>query len=106
MRRTDRSAVAVACAASKADSILLGRVRNGAACGSGDAVAIVGDRIVRVGDRREVLAMRGPRTRVFEAPNGAIVPGFVDAVADDLLRIVRNGITAALDEHLTETANA
>src|SRR5262245_21747439 len=23
--------------------------------------------------------MRGPRTRVFEAPNGAIVPGFVDA---------------------------
>lgn len=36
----------------------------------------------------------------------SVVPGFVDAVADDLLRIVRNGISAALDEHLTETATA
>ena len=35
----------------------------------------------------------------------SVVPGFVDAVADNLLRIVRNGIAAALDEHLTETAN-
>jgi tagaturonate reductase len=36
----------------------------------------------------------------------SVVPGFVDAVADDLLRIVRSGISAALDEHLTESANA
>jgi predicted amidohydrolase YtcJ len=79
VRRADRAASADGCAAPKADSILLGRVRNGGASGSDDAVAIVGDRIARVGVRREVLAMRGPRTRVFEAPNGAIVPGFVDA---------------------------
>lgn len=68
------------CGAPKADSILLGHVRNGGrASDSGDAVAIVGDRIARVGDRRELLEMRGPHTRIFEAPNGAIVPGFVDA---------------------------
>jgi tagaturonate reductase len=36
----------------------------------------------------------------------SVVPGFVDAVADNLLRIVRSGVTTALDEHLTETANA
>jgi predicted amidohydrolase YtcJ len=80
VRRTDRAGPTSGGAASKADSILLGRVRNaGGAYDSGDAVAIVGDRIARVGDRREVLAMRGPDTRVFEAPNGAIVCGFVDA---------------------------
>jgi tagaturonate reductase len=32
------------------------------------------------------------------------VPGFVDAVADNLLRITRTGVSAALDAHLTETA--
>jgi predicted amidohydrolase YtcJ len=64
----------------KADSILLGRVRTvGAGPGRSDAVAIVGDRIAKVGERRDVLEMRGTHTRVFEAPNGAIVPGFVDA---------------------------
>ncbi|MGH7616964.1 MAG: tagaturonate reductase [Gemmatimonadaceae bacterium] len=35
----------------------------------------------------------------------SVVPGFVDAVADHLLRITRIGIAAALDAHLTETAN-
>jgi tagaturonate reductase len=33
------------------------------------------------------------------------VNGFAHAVADHLTRIVRHGITAALDAHLTETAN-
>jgi tagaturonate reductase len=33
------------------------------------------------------------------------VPGFVDAVADHLLRIARTGIAGALDAHLSETAN-
>ena len=82
MRHADRSpsASAMVCGAPKADSILLGHVRNGGrASDSGDAVAIVGARIARVGDRRELLEMRGPHTRIFEAPNGAIVPGFVDA---------------------------
>jgi tagaturonate reductase len=35
----------------------------------------------------------------------AVVPGFVDAVAEDLLRIARTGIASALDAHLTETVN-
>jgi predicted amidohydrolase YtcJ len=65
---------------SKADSILVGRVHtSGAERGSHDAVAIVGDRIASVGCRRDVLALRGPSTRIFEPANGAIVPGFVDA---------------------------
>jgi tagaturonate reductase len=34
----------------------------------------------------------------------ADVPGFVDAVSEHLLRIVRQGVVAALDVHLTETA--
>jgi predicted amidohydrolase YtcJ len=73
-------ATAISGVSLKADSILLGRVRTvGAGPGRCDAVAIVGDRIAWVGERREVLEMRGPHTRVFEASNGAIVPGFVDA---------------------------
>jgi predicted amidohydrolase YtcJ len=64
----------------KADAILLGRVRTaGAAFDRADAVAVVGDRIARVGKRHDVLAMRGARTRILETSNGAIVPGFVDA---------------------------
>ena len=34
----------------------------------------------------------------------ADVPGFVDAVSEHLTRIVRQGVVAALDAHLTETA--
>jgi mannitol-1-phosphate/altronate dehydrogenase len=32
------------------------------------------------------------------------INGFADAVAEHLIRIVRQGITSALDAHLTETA--
>jgi tagaturonate reductase len=35
----------------------------------------------------------------------SVVPGFVEAVADHLLRIARTGIASALDAHLAETAN-
>jgi tagaturonate reductase len=35
----------------------------------------------------------------------SVVPGFVDAVADHLLRIIRTGVVAALEAHLAETAN-
>ncbi|MCO5132261.1 MAG: amidohydrolase [Xanthobacteraceae bacterium] len=45
-----------------------------------DAVAIAGDRIVAVGERREILQLKGPRTRVTET-SGAIIPGFNDAHA-------------------------
>jgi predicted amidohydrolase YtcJ len=82
VRRAGRSppATATSSASLKADSILLGRVRTvGAALERANAVAVVGDRIAKVGDRGDVLAMRGPHTRILEASNGAIVPGFVDA---------------------------
>jgi tagaturonate reductase len=42
--------------------------------------------------------------RLWRADLG-VIPGFVDAVADHLLRIARSGISAALDAHLSETAN-
>ena len=34
----------------------------------------------------------------------ADIPGFADAVTDHLIRILRQGVVAALDAHLTETA--
>ena len=49
------------------------------------------------------IAMCGD-LRLWRADLSAI-PGFVEAVADHLLRIVRGGVAAALDTHLTETAN-
>jgi predicted amidohydrolase YtcJ len=42
-------------------------------------VAIRGDRIVAVGPRDTILALRGSRTLVLDLGEGAILPGFVDA---------------------------
>ena len=44
-----------------------------------EAVAIVGERIVAVGSRPDVDAWRGPRTRILEAPDRLVLPGFNDA---------------------------
>jgi hypothetical protein len=44
-----------------------------------EAVAVAGERVVAVGKRAEVLAMRGPRTRVVELGDGALLPGFIDS---------------------------
>jgi predicted amidohydrolase YtcJ len=43
------------------------------------ALAIRGDRIMRVGTNAELLALRGPATRVIDLSGGTIVPGLQDA---------------------------
>ncbi len=43
-----------------------------------EAVAIAGDRIVAVGSRTEILALRGPATRVLDMPGRFVSPGFID----------------------------
>src|SRR5262245_36451582 len=44
-----------------------------------DAVAIVGDRIARVGSETEILALKGPSTRLVDVRGATIVPGLHDA---------------------------
>jgi hypothetical protein len=41
--------------------------------------AVAGDRFVAVGRDDDVLALRGPRTRVWDARGSTIVPGLIDA---------------------------
>ena len=43
-----------------------------------EAVAIAGNRIVLVGSRADVMALRGPGTRVIDVPAGFVSPGFID----------------------------
>ena len=44
-----------------------------------EAVALAGGRIVAVGAAAEVLALRGPGTRVIEAGGRTLLPGFVES---------------------------
>lgn len=44
-----------------------------------EAVAVAGDTILAVGDRAEVMATKGPGTRVIDAAGGSVTPGFVEA---------------------------
>jgi predicted amidohydrolase YtcJ len=44
-----------------------------------EALAIGGGRILAVGSTRDVLALRGPATRVVDAAGGTVLPGFTDA---------------------------
>ena len=44
-----------------------------------EAVATRGDRIVAVGDEREVLALQGPATEIVELGDRMLLPGFIDA---------------------------
>jgi hypothetical protein len=46
-----------------------------------EAIAITGDRILRVGSNSDVLALRSPSTRLIDVGGAAIVPGFHDAHA-------------------------
>jgi predicted amidohydrolase YtcJ len=46
-----------------------------------EAIAVRGDRIVRVGANSDVLSLRGPSTRAIDARGAAIVPGLHDAHA-------------------------
>ena len=43
------------------------------------AIAIAGDRITALGRDREVMAARGPRTRVIDLRGRTVMPGFTDA---------------------------
>jgi len=43
-----------------------------------EAVAVHNDRILAVGSRAEILAMRGPATRVIDMPGRFVSPGFID----------------------------
>lgn len=47
--------------------------------GDAEAVAVRGDTIVAVGDRRDVARYEGEGTRIVELGDRALVPGFVDA---------------------------
>jgi predicted amidohydrolase YtcJ len=63
-----------------ADLILIGgRVFDGRVRTGDTAVAVRGDRIVRVGSDARVLELRADATRIVDAAGGLIHPGFVDA---------------------------
>ncbi|MDF0513151.1 amidohydrolase [Agromyces sp. H3Y2-19a] len=59
--------------------IVNGRVFDGRVRTVHTAVAVAGDRIVRVGADADMLALRGDATRIVDAAGGVIHPGFVDA---------------------------
>ena len=44
-----------------------------------EAVALAGGKIVAVGSVAEVLALRGPATRVIEAAGRTLLPGFIES---------------------------
>src|SRR5689334_16555752 len=44
-----------------------------------EAVAVAGNRIVRVGTSEEIMALRTPATQVVDARGRAVVPGFIDS---------------------------
>jgi len=44
-----------------------------------EAVAVIGDRIVAVGDQEDILGMKGDNTRFIELGAHALMPGFIDA---------------------------
>lgn len=63
------------------DYILTGKVITLDDAGSiAEAVAVAGDRIVAVGERRQILTLKESQTRVIET-SGTIIPGFNDAHA-------------------------
>lgn len=61
--------------------IVSGRIFDGRTRLSATAVAVKGERIVRIGDDAHVLELQGSHTRIVNAKGGAIHPGFVDAHA-------------------------
>ncbi|HEV2318243.1 MAG TPA: amidohydrolase [Verrucomicrobiae bacterium] len=46
---------------------------------AGQAVAILGNRIVTIGSTDEIKALAGPRTQTIDAAGGLVLPGFNDA---------------------------
>jgi predicted amidohydrolase YtcJ len=58
---------------------MAGRKALGRAPGQASALAVVGDRIVAVGDDDEIAGLRGPRTRVLDLHGRLALPGFTDS---------------------------
>jgi predicted amidohydrolase YtcJ len=56
-----------------------GRVYTGSASAFAEAVAIRGNKILRVGTNREIKRLRRPQTTVVDAHGGSVLPGFNDA---------------------------
>src|ERR687898_2034667 len=62
--------------------VLNGRVYTADGDGTmAEAVAVQGNKILRVGTSREVQRLRRPQTVVVDARGGAVLPGFNDAHA-------------------------
>ncbi|MGV0626973.1 amidohydrolase [Mycolicibacter minnesotensis] len=53
-----------------------------------EALAITDGRIVAVGDRTDIDAFIGPRTRVFDVGDGCVLPGFIEAHGHPLMESV------------------
>lgn len=56
----------------------------------GEAVAVQGNKILRVGSNREIQRLRRAQTTVVDARGGSVLPGFNDAYAD----LVGGGLAA------------
>lgn len=54
-----------------------------------ESIAIAGDRIVGVGTRRDLEALRGPSTRIVDAGGRTVIPGLNDAHT----HFIRGGLT-------------
>jgi predicted amidohydrolase YtcJ len=54
-----------------------------------EAIAIVGDRIVGIGSRREMASFKGPATRVIDAGKRTVIPGLNDSHT----HFIRGGLT-------------
>ena len=52
-----------------------------------EAVAVIGDRIVAVGDQEDIIRMQGEQTRLVELGTKALLPGFIDAHGLSLIHI-------------------
>jgi predicted amidohydrolase YtcJ len=52
---------------------------------SAEAVAIQGNKIVRIGTNKEIQRLRRPQTVVIDAKGGTVLPGFIEVNATDLI---------------------
>src|SRR3954463_2276434 len=57
-----------------------------------DAVAIRGNKILKVGSEREIMRYRRPQTSVIDAGGAAVLPGFDDAHVSLIAGALRDGV--------------
>jgi predicted amidohydrolase YtcJ len=69
--------------------VINGHVYSAASDEMAEAVAVRGNKVVRVGTNREVQRLRRAQTTVIDAKGGAVVPGFNDAHA----HLVKGGLS-------------